>query len=153
MLHTDRSQLSSLKAKVHAFSVCYGPKYFYDCVQGLIDGLQSGLNSHDIVRIEDVKGLGYARSTAEELRFVKDVAVATGIVLDPVYTGKAAYGMLKDMSDNPAKWEGRRVLFVHTGGLLGLYDKVDRSMKVAWATRLFSCRMIWRNFQSILHRR
>jgi len=33
--------------------------------------------------------------------------------------------MLKDMSitDN---WKGRKILFVHTGGLLGLYDKVDQ---------------------------
>ncbi|KQJ86165.1 hypothetical protein BRADI_4g03710v3 [Brachypodium distachyon] len=120
------SQLSSLKTKVHGFSVCYNPGYFYNNVQGLIDGLQSGLNSHDIVSIEDAKGLGYAMNTAEELKFVKDIAAATGIVLDPVYSGKAAYRMLKDMSNNPTKWEGRKVLFVHTGGLLGLYDKVDQ---------------------------
>lgn len=31
------------------------------------------------------KGLGYAMNTAEELEFVKDIAKATGIVLDPVY--------------------------------------------------------------------
>jgi len=92
------------------------------------------LNSHDIVRIEDAKGLGYAMSTADELKFVKDVAAATGIVLDPVYSGKAAYGMLKDMSNNPTKWKGRKVLFLHTGGLLGLYDKVDQlsSLSGSW---------------------
>ncbi|KAI4964402.1 hypothetical protein ZWY2020_005851 [Hordeum vulgare] len=81
------------------------------------------------------QGLGYAMSTAEELRFVKNVAAATGIVLDPVYTGKAAYGMLKDMSSNPTKWEGRRVLFVHTGGLLGLYDKLDQLSSLAGGWR------------------
>uniref|UniRef100_A0A0E0GDG4 Tryptophan synthase beta chain-like PALP domain-containing protein n=1 Tax=Oryza nivara TaxID=4536 RepID=A0A0E0GDG4_ORYNI len=80
------------------------------------------------------KGLGYAMNTAEELKFVKDIATATGIVLDPVYSGKAAYGMLKDMGANPAKWEGRKILFVHTGGLLGLYDKVDElsSLSGSW---------------------
>lgn len=31
------------------------------------------------------KGLGYAINTTEELRFVKEVAEATGVVLDPVY--------------------------------------------------------------------
>ncbi|OAY70152.1 putative D-cysteine desulfhydrase 1, mitochondrial [Ananas comosus] len=72
------------------------------------------------------KGLGYAMNTAEELEFVKKIAAATGIVLDPVYSGKAAYGMLKDMDKNPAKWKGQRVLFVHTGGLLGLYDKTEQ---------------------------
>lgn len=32
-----------------------------------------------------VKGQGYALSTEEELQLVKEVAEATGIVLDPVY--------------------------------------------------------------------
>lgn len=41
-------------------------------------------------------------------------------------SGKAAYGMMKDMAENPTKWEGRRVLFIHTGGLLGLYDKSEQ---------------------------
>nr|XP_051192581.1 putative D-cysteine desulfhydrase 1, mitochondrial isoform X2 [Lolium perenne] len=50
------SKLSSLKAKVHAFSVCDDPEYAYDCLQGLIDGLQSGLDSRDIVTIEDWEG-------------------------------------------------------------------------------------------------
>ncbi|PPR81167.1 hypothetical protein GOBAR_AA39549 [Gossypium barbadense] len=72
------------------------------------------------------KGLGYAINTSEELKFVKEVATATGVVLDPVYSGKAAYGMMKDMAENPSKWEGRKVLFVHTGGFLGLFDKVDQ---------------------------
>lgn len=34
--------------------------------------------------------------------------------------------MMKDMKENPEKWEGRKILFIHTGGLLGLYDKVDQ---------------------------
>ncbi|KAJ4764948.1 D-cysteine desulfhydrase [Rhynchospora pubera] len=120
------SRLSSLKATVHAFSVCDDPEYFYNYTQGLIDGLHSGLDSRDIVDVINAKGLGYAMNTAEELEFVKDVAKATGIVLDPVYSGKAAYGMLKDMASNPAKWQGRKVLFIHTGGLLGLYDKTEQ---------------------------
>ncbi|KAL5995444.1 hypothetical protein ACLOJK_025506 [Asimina triloba] len=120
------SRLSKLKAKVHAFSVCDDPDYFYDYVQGLIDGLQAGLNSRDLVNIQDAKGLGYAMNTAEELKFVKEIAAATGVVLDPVYSGKAASRMLKDMTENPTKWQGRRVLFIHTGGLLGLFDKTDQ---------------------------
>uniref|UniRef100_A0A0E0CS38 D-cysteine desulfhydrase n=1 Tax=Oryza meridionalis TaxID=40149 RepID=A0A0E0CS38_9ORYZ len=128
------SKLSSLKAKVHAFSVCDDPGYFHSYVQDLIDGLHSDLRSHDLVNIENAKGLGYAMNTAEELKFVKDIATATGIVLDPVYSGKAAYGMLKDMGANPTKWKGRKILFVHTGGLLGLYDKVDElsSLSGSW---------------------
>ncbi|XP_030541175.2 bifunctional D-cysteine desulfhydrase/1-aminocyclopropane-1-carboxylate deaminase, mitochondrial [Rhodamnia argentea] len=120
------SWLSTMKTKVHAFSVCDDPDYFYDFVQVLLDGIQAGVLSRDIVDIHNAKGLGYAMSTAEELKFVKEVATATGVVLDPVYSGKAAYEMMRDMTENPKKWEGRRVLFVHTGGLLGLFDKVDQ---------------------------
>lgn len=119
------SWLSELKAKVHAYCVCDDPEYFYDCAQGLLDGLQAGVRSHDIVNIENAKGVGYAMSTTEELKFVKEVAEATGVILDPVYSGKAAYGMMKQMAENPTKWEGRRVLFIHTGGLLGLFDKTE----------------------------
>ncbi|GAA0162592.1 hypothetical protein LIER_18652 [Lithospermum erythrorhizon] len=38
----------------------------------------------------------------------------------------AAYGMMKDMAENPTKWEGKNVMFIHTGGLLGLYDKAEQ---------------------------
>ncbi|KVI07446.1 1-aminocyclopropane-1-carboxylate deaminase/D-cysteine desulfhydrase [Cynara cardunculus var. scolymus] len=38
---------------------------------------------------------------------------------------KAAYGMMKDMAQNPTKWESRKILFIHTGGLLGLFDKAE----------------------------
>ncbi|KAK2995364.1 hypothetical protein RJ640_022524, partial [Escallonia rubra] len=79
------SWLSDLKAKVHAFCVCDDPDYFYDYVQGLLDGLQAGVKSRDIVNIENAKGLGYAMNTTEELKFVKEVAQATGVILDPVY--------------------------------------------------------------------
>nr|ABK95965.1 unknown [Populus trichocarpa] len=120
------SWLGTLKAKVHAFAVCDDPDYFYNFVQDLIDGLKAGVDSHDIVNIQNAKGLGYAINTSEELKFVKEIATTTGVVLDPVYSGKAAYGMMKDMAENPKNWEGRKVLFIHTGGLLGLFDKVDQ---------------------------
>ncbi|KAL0356394.1 UNVERIFIED_CONTAM: Bifunctional D-cysteine desulfhydrase/1-aminocyclopropane-1-carboxylate deaminase, mitochondrial [Sesamum radiatum] len=112
--------------QVRAYCVCDDPEYFYEFTQGLLDGILAGVDSRDIVDIQNAKGLGYAINTAEELAFVKQIAQSTGVVLDPVYSGKAAYGMMKDMAENPAKWEGRKVLFIHTGGLLGLYDKTEQ---------------------------
>ncbi|KAI0507714.1 hypothetical protein KFK09_013842 [Dendrobium nobile] len=117
---------SCLTKQVHAFSVCDDPDYFYNYCQGLLDGLQAGVDMHNIVNIQDAKGLGYAISTAEELQFVKDTAAETGVILDPVYSGKAAYALLKDISANPTKWKGRKILFIHTGGLLGLFDKFEQ---------------------------
>ncbi|CAI9754054.1 unnamed protein product [Fraxinus pennsylvanica] len=119
------SWLSDLKAKVHAYCVCDDPEYFYEYAQGLLDGLQAGVSSRTIVTIQNAKGLGYAMNTTEELKFVQEIAEASGVVLDPVYSGKAAYGMIRDMAENPKNWEGRRILFIHTGGLLGLFDKTQ----------------------------
>ncbi|KAG9139903.1 hypothetical protein Leryth_015265 [Lithospermum erythrorhizon] len=79
------SWLSSLKAKVTAYCVCDDPRYFYDYAQDLLDGIQANVNSRDIVNIVNAKGLGYAMNTSEELQFVKQVAEATGVILDPVY--------------------------------------------------------------------
>ena len=50
-------------------------------------------------------------------------------------SGKAAYGLLKDIAGNPVKWKGRKILFVHTGGLLGLYDKADQLPPLAGSWR------------------
>ncbi|KFK36095.1 hypothetical protein AALP_AA4G076700 [Arabis alpina] len=131
------SWLGTLKAKVHAFSVSNDPEYFYDVFQGILDGLQAGVNCRDIVNIHNGQGKGYAVSTPEELKFVKDVACATGVILDPLYSGKAAYGLINEMTKDPKNWEGKKILFIHTGGLLGLYDKVDQmgSLVGSW------CRM------------
>lgn len=52
--------------------------------------------------------------------------MTSGIVLDPVYSGKALFKLLEEMRAEPEVWHGRRVLYLHTGGLLGMYDKLDQ---------------------------
>ena len=44
----------------------------------------------------------------------------SGVMLDPVYTVKAVNGMLTEMANNPQRFKGKRVLFVHTGGYMGV---------------------------------
>lgn len=64
-------------------------------------------------------GPAYAVSTAEQRRILVRVARESGLVLDPVYTGKAFAGLsaMVERGEIPA---GARVLFLHTGGLPGL---------------------------------
>ena len=62
----------------------------------------------------------------DELQTALDVAKATGVVVDPVYSGKAVHGLLRDMRTQPEEWKGARVLFIHTGGLLGMYEKTGQ---------------------------
>ena len=39
----------------------------------------------------------------------------TGIVVDPVYSIKAIRGMLTEMKNNPGRFKGKRILYIHTG--------------------------------------
>ena len=43
------------------------------------------------------------------------IVTETGVCLDPVYTLKGVRGMLAEMATNPARFQGKRVLFIHTG--------------------------------------
>ncbi|KAH0976506.1 hypothetical protein GBA52_026225 [Prunus armeniaca] len=83
----SKEEYAKFGSGVHAFSVCDDPDYFYDYVQGQRDGLEAGVDSRDIVNIQNAraKGLGYGINTTEELKFVTEIAATTGIVLDPVY--------------------------------------------------------------------
>ena len=76
--------------------------------------------AEDDLRILDgFKGRGYALSTTEELAFIADVAATEGLLLDPVYTGKALLGLVRSLEAGRLKAE--RVLFIHTGGAFGLF--------------------------------
>lgn len=121
------NHLSGLGLKVHAYMVCDDERYFTEYIDGLLQELGAtrdriGASAADLCRYVQAKGQGYALSRQEELQTVVDVATSTGIVLDPVYTGKAVHGMLSEMAADPEAWRGRKVLFIHTGGLLGLYE-------------------------------
>lgn len=58
--------------------------------------------------------------------FVSDFATETGIVLDPMYSGKALYHFMTEIfSADPERFRGNNILFIHTGGALGLFEKGD----------------------------
>lgn len=72
--------------------------------------------------IDGYVGPGYGRATAEIFETIAMVARTEGIVLDPVYTGKAFHGMLEEI--RRGRFEGRRdIIFVHTGGIFGLFPQ------------------------------
>jgi 1-aminocyclopropane-1-carboxylate deaminase/D-cysteine desulfhydrase-like pyridoxal-dependent ACC family enzyme len=47
------------------------------------------------------------------------VARRTGLLLDPVYTGKAMYGLLSELRKD-GRALGERLVFLHSGGVFGL---------------------------------
>jgi len=69
---------------------------------------------------DDYVGPGYSLPTPEMAEAVRVFARTEGILLDPVYTGKAAAGLL-DLISSGHFSKGQKVLFLHTGGAPGLY--------------------------------
>jgi len=62
---------------------------------------------------------GYAKITAELVKFIKFFEERTTIATDPVYTGKLFYGVYDLIKKNYFK-PGERIICVHTGGLQGI---------------------------------
>ena len=65
-------------------------------------------------------GDGYSLPTEGMVEAVQLFARSEGILLDPVYTGKTAAGLI-DLIRNGHFKDGENVLFVHTGGSPALY--------------------------------
>ncbi len=65
-------------------------------------------------------GPGYSLPSADMLNAVATVARTQGIVLDPVYTGKAMAGLI-GMIRGGELTAGQTVIFLHTGGTAALF--------------------------------
>jgi len=117
-------KLCNMNIKVHAFAVCDSAAYFHNHINEIFNELNVPYKSEDLLDIiENYKGIGYAQSTTQELELIKNITFATGIIIDPVYTGKAINGLLQELQHNVSRFGGKNILFVHTGGLYSLYDK------------------------------
>jgi D-cysteine desulfhydrase len=87
--------------------------------------LDISFEKEDLNIIDGYVGEGYAKSKKEELDLIKSVAQNTGIILDPVYTGKAMYGLLDQLNKETFS-KGDKILFLHTGGGFGLFPIKER---------------------------
>ncbi len=68
---------------------------------------------------------GYAKTSAELNNFIKAFCAQTGMMIEPVYTGKLFYGV-SDLAANGYFHAGEKILIIHTGGLTGFLGMHDR---------------------------
>lgn len=110
-----------LDVPLHGVAVCDDAAYFQDIVDRISAEATERwpdlprIRSNEVSVVEGYKGRGYGLSTAEETADIESVARASGLILDPVYTGKAFRALLYE----PERF-GPNPLFVHTGGIFGL---------------------------------
>jgi 1-aminocyclopropane-1-carboxylate deaminase/D-cysteine desulfhydrase-like pyridoxal-dependent ACC family enzyme len=74
---------------------------------------------------DDYLGEGYAQVGEPEREAIQLLAQMEGILLDPVYTGRAMAGLI-DLIRWGAFTRGQKVLFWHTGGTAALSAFADR---------------------------
>ncbi|WP_297202548.1 D-cysteine desulfhydrase [uncultured Pluralibacter sp.] len=87
--------------------------------QGLAESLGVSARA-DIQLWDDYFAPGYGTPNEAGMEAVKLLARLEGILLDPVYTGKAMAGLIDGISQQRFKDEGP-ILFVHTGGAPALF--------------------------------
>ncbi|MYM62192.1 1-aminocyclopropane-1-carboxylate deaminase/D-cysteine desulfhydrase [Pseudomaricurvus sp. HS19] len=129
--------LKGWQAKVVGFAVCDNEAYFQNKVradmrewQQRFGGICEGVAEVDVeavpVSVDDrFIGPGYARADAGVFDLIRWLAANEGIVLDPVYTGKAFYGLWQTLERG--EWpDARDVVFVHTGGIFGTFAQREQ---------------------------
>jgi D-cysteine desulfhydrase family pyridoxal phosphate-dependent enzyme len=108
---------------VIAMAVCSNSQYFRDVIDQIVveaRAIDPRLSATvPLSVLDDYRGPAYAVASEEQLTFIGKVAQCCGIILDPVYTGKALFGLSR-LKDKP-----ERVLFIHTGGLPGALAQAE----------------------------
>jgi len=126
-----------LRAKVKILGMCVEPDNVHlakrtveiACGAAKVLGLEETVDMSDVVLVEDYVGEGYGVLTKEVTEAIKLVAQTEGILLDPVYTGKAMAGLVNMIKQKRFE-KNDNIVFIHTGGTpaLFVYDTKIRSL-------------------------
>lgn len=129
---TAGAELFELGATVWGINVCDDEAYFLnkvasdlqhwqenyrECIDPALNVSQLSINV-----IDGYVGQGYARASDEVFQLIRQLAAQEGIVLDPVYTAKAFFGLIEEIKRGRFS-DTEDIVFVHTGGLFGLFPQ------------------------------
>jgi len=108
----------SIATKMHVVPVLKGADFLKQEIDKLSNGASFQYHS-------EYHFGGYAKTSDELLNFIKDFTSSTGILIDPVYTGKLVFAIF-DLISKDYFARGSRILAVHTGGITGILGMADR---------------------------
>jgi len=124
--------LNKINLKIFAVNVLYPKEEIKKKIMQLAEGavldykLSCRINQQNLEIIDGYSTEGYKNISDNKLKIITDFARNSGILLDPAYTGKAfcAYNdlVLK-------KGKGKKVIFLHTGGIYGTYPKRSKFLR------------------------
>ena len=114
-----------------AVNICDTEDYFQNRVGRLIEetvqqfGLAGLAAPFGLQILDGHQGTGYGLASDEDLRLYRQLVEEEGVLLDPVYTGKAFRGMLREIEKEPGRF-GNRILFLHSGGTLATFAYAEQ---------------------------
>jgi D-cysteine desulfhydrase len=123
--------LHELGATISGINVCDDEAYFKKKILSDLKAwkkkfrLPFTVEEWEINVMDGYVGEGYAMASDELLALIADVARMEGLILDPVYTGKAFYGMISELQRGRFA-NARDIVFIHTGGIFGLQPYAER---------------------------
>lgn len=112
--------------KVLGVSVSRDSKWFQERVSAIANetaamiDLKEKWSPDDIQVVDGYVGPGYGVPSEGSIRRIRQAAQSEGVLLDPVYTGKAMDGLAGSIDKGIVK-RGSRILFIHCGGGPSLY--------------------------------
>ncbi len=126
------AKMFELNARIVSVNVCDDRDYFVNAIGNICEKAIADYQievdfsrERDIEILDGYVGRGYGLSQPAELELLTETARTEGIFFDPVYTGKAFLGMVRELKNNPTCF-GERVIFIHTGGIFGLFPMAEQ---------------------------
>jgi D-cysteine desulfhydrase len=118
--------LKKINLKVFGVNVLYPEKEIRKKILQLVEGanldfnLNIKINPGSLIILDGYSKEGYKKTNQNKLKLINRFFRETGILLDPVYTGKAFYAYHDKflMKNNRAQ-----ILFLHTGGIFGVFGR------------------------------
>lgn len=128
--------LYNIDANIAAVNVCDDAAYFKrrvaEDIQGWIKRYDLAAKLEAVLQVDSIEqyrfsvniiegyvGPGYAKVTSDVLTSIHELSKLEGILLDPVYTGKAFHGLVSEIKTGRFD-HAKNMVFVHTGGQMGL---------------------------------
>ena len=121
------------KMKIYAVNVFDDDKFAREKIIELVEdaivdyNLDVKVNYDNLVVIEGYSKEGYKNIEKKKLKIIKEFYRESGILLDPAYTGKTFYAYYKEFLTSSKK---SNILFIHTGGLFGVFSKREKYLEV-----------------------
>ncbi|GGI25048.1 1-aminocyclopropane-1-carboxylate deaminase/D-cysteine desulfhydrase [Pedobacter mendelii] len=110
---------NNLKTKLHVIPVLKNGNFIKAEIVKYVP------NTENLILHTDYHFGGYAKTTPELFKFIKDFTANTGLLIDPVYTAKMFYAVF-DLQRNKTIKSDDKILAIHTGGLLGIFGMKDK---------------------------